>query len=201
MNWLRPSMETAHLVALGLWLGALVMTGATAAIAFPTLRDLDPSLPAFASYPEDHWSIAAGMVMARVFFVCDAVQLGCGLLAGATLGILFLTGAVARRRAAQVIRAALLAVLLVSLLQYLVFPAREMAQDLQAFWSAAKAGDAETADRHRAAFERAHPGASLRLSLHAIGVLVTMAVGAWAAATPERDAAHEAMSKAEEPAQ
>jgi len=199
MRRLRPSLETTHLIALGLWLGALVMTGATAAIAFPTLRDLDPSLPVFEAYPRDHWSIAAGMVMARVFFVSDAMQMACGLVAAGTLGMLFLSGTIARRRAAQVIRAALLFALLVSLLQYLIFPAREMAQDLNAFWNAAKAGDLETAERHRAAFDRAHPGASLRLSLHAVGVLAAMAIGAWAAATPERDALHEAMESKEDP--
>jgi hypothetical protein len=191
MSRLRPTLETANLAALGVWLGALVMTGAAAAIAFPTMRDLDPSLPAFASYPQDHWTIAAGMVMARVFFVCDAVQLACATVAGVSLVGLYATGVVAKKRAAQVIRAAVLAALVVSLLQYLVFPAREMAEHLDTFWTAAKAGDLETADAARGAFDRLHPQASLRLSLHAAGVLIALVVGAWAATTPATDVRHE----------
>ncbi|MFG0275707.1 MAG: hypothetical protein ACF8QF_11680 [Phycisphaerales bacterium] len=187
MSRLRPTLETAHILALGVWLGALVMTGATAAIAFPTMRDLDPSLPAFAAYPEDHCTIAAGMVMARVFFVCDTVQLVGAMVASVTLIGLFATGAVSRRRAAHVIRAAILAALAVSLLQYLIFPAREMAQHLDAFWTAARAGDIATADAERAAFDRLHPGASLRLSLHAIGIVAALVVGCWAATTPATD--------------
>lgn len=191
LSGVRAALEAAHAAALGVWVGALVMTGAAAAVAFPTMRAMSPSLPEFASYPEDHWMIAAGRVMARVFFISDMAQLICASLAALSLAALWASGSISRRRAAQVIRAALLAALLLSLAQYLLFPARQMAQDLHSFWTAAAAGDIEQADEHRAAFDSMHGAASMRLALHSVGALATLLVGAWAAATPERDRLHD----------
>ena len=50
--------EGLHLAALGAWLGAIVVSGAAAAIIFPTMRSLDPRMPEFGSYQGPHWMIA-----------------------------------------------------------------------------------------------------------------------------------------------
>ena len=53
----------------------LVMSGTMAAVIFPTMKQLQPVLPEFVKVPQDHWSLAAGLVMRKVFFISDAVQL------------------------------------------------------------------------------------------------------------------------------
>ena len=61
--------------SLGAWATVILMSGAMAAVIFPTMKQLDPVLPAFASTPGDHWSLAAGLVMRKIFFISDIVQL------------------------------------------------------------------------------------------------------------------------------
>src|SRR5690349_21676927 len=54
-------VQTIHVVAAGVWLGSLVMTGAYAGLVFRTMRTLNPSLPDFGAYPGEHWRLAGGM--------------------------------------------------------------------------------------------------------------------------------------------
>lgn len=175
------SLEIAHVACLSMWAGSLAMTAVTAAIAFPTMKELNPSLPAFAAYPEDHWVIAAGQIMERVFTASDFVQLALAALACA----LFVPIGLSRRlsRGLLAARAVVLVALLVSLLEYTFVMRPQMTSDLMAFWAAAKTGDMEAANTARAAFDEAHPLASARLSVHLAGVLLAIALCLVAPAT------------------
>lgn len=181
----RGMCETLHLLALGLWLGALVMTGATAAIIFPTMRTLDPSLPGFPGAPDDQWMLAAGTVMQRVFFVCDAVQLGAAVVAAATLILLVSFFGLTLRRPSAVVRTALLLGVLTALAYYLVSLSPQMTHNLREYWDAAKAGDTAKAATFKAAFDADHPRASALLGANTFGVLVAFIAAAWCAATPD----------------
>lgn len=179
----RPTWSrTVYICALGLWLGALVMTGVAAAVTFPALKSLTPTLPAFAAYPNTdaaHGVIAGGHVVSRLFLISDAIQFACLCVAIVTTLVVFIG---LRRRnlsppPAFVVRAALIG-LLVAVLAYQLFVlAPGMKTTLMRFWSLAQKGDVAGADAARAAFDADHPIAStvMAVSAAAVAVLLVLA--------------------------
>ena len=63
--WVRIG-ETLHVLSLAVWLGTIMMTGVAAAIIFPEMRRLDPSLAIYSKYTGDHWLLAAGHIAAML---------------------------------------------------------------------------------------------------------------------------------------
>jgi len=182
---LRPLLETVHLSALGVWAGAVAMTAATAAVIFPEMKALDPSLPEFSAYPGEHGIIAAGWVMARVFLALDWIQLVCGALAGATVLL------IAARQGVRLrwVRVALTLAACGVLAWYLLSVAQPMGADLAAFYRHAQAGEVETANRFRDAFDARHPTASRGLgSIGLLALVALFAGGLSATARSERKA-------------
>lgn len=153
---MRPS--NIHFAALGLWLGVLLLAGASAAIIFPTMKQLLPSLPNYRGYAGDHWKLAAGMVQARVFLACDVVCAVSALIACFSLGIVWMrsrwSGVVAYLRVAALILAC-------ATLGYQLFILGPiMGQNIRKHWTMAAAGDNAEAEKYRMAFEADHPKAS-----------------------------------------
>ncbi|MBL8747250.1 MAG: hypothetical protein JNK58_12955 [Phycisphaerae bacterium] len=148
--------EGVHIASLGLWIGTLVMAGLTAAIAFPTMKRLDPSLPGFpAAAAGDHWSIAAGHIANPVLTVGVCTQAVLAVLAIVTL----FRAAGARgwqtyARRACVVLASVLAMLLFALVVGKMRPA------IAEYWHAAQAGDAAAARERKAHFDAMHPSSS-----------------------------------------
>lgn len=178
-----PRISAVHFASLGLWLGALGMAGVTAAVLFPTMRELDPVLPAFGAYTGAHWSLAAGHGAAKVFAVSEFVQWAAGGLALATLVVSFL----ARKRAGigigvpGAIRAGMIAVAVgLTLYQAAVLGPR-MDRNMHAYWDAARAGESETALAHKAAFDADHPRASRVLTQTFSAVAIALVIGCWSA--------------------
>jgi hypothetical protein len=170
--------RSVHMAALGVWLGAMVVIGVAAAIAFPTMRGLAPELPAFAGYPKDHWAIAAGHLMNRLFVVGDWLGLVLGLVAfGAIVGALL---AGARRLATPlgVLRSVATVLAMLIAVASLVLMRPGMNADLDEFWGAARAGEVARADAARARFDAMHPKASLVLSAQAGIVFVALLLSA-----------------------
>ncbi len=159
---------------LSLTLGGLVAVGATAGVAFATMRRLDPSLPGFQAVG-DHWSIAAGHVFQPIF-------VGATLAAAVLTIVAGLLAFPAVRGMRPVFRKNivgwlfLLAVVSVASASI----AGRMSGDWRAFVDAAKSGDAATAQTHRTTFERMHPIASSVLKGQTLGtaaVLVLVIAG------------------------
>lgn len=175
----RTICEIIHLGALGLALGAMVITGAAAAIAFPVMKALDPHLPAFAAYGEPHWPVAAGSVMNRLFGVTDAVLLGAAIVAALTLGASRLIFRARFASIAGVLRLIALAALLGSVGLTRLDLRPRMQSNLTAYWEAARAGDAEAAARHKAAFDADHPRASFLLVTQLVLAAWAFGAGAW----------------------
>lgn len=170
--------ETIHLTALGVWCGALLGAGLTAAVTFPTMRDLEPTLGAYPAYGGDHWMLAAGQVASRVFLGTDIVQFVCAFLAIVGFAVAVIAGP-RRKSWLQFFRAAGtgVAFLLVSYHLLLLMP--PMQNDLRAYWDAAKAGDTPTAEVHRQAFSDRHGDASRSIGSTAFVTLVTLGLGVW----------------------
>lgn len=182
----RRVCETIHLTVLGLWLGTLVMTGAAAAVIFPTVREFDPRLPKFAAYTGDHWSLLAGKVAATLFFICDSVQFAGVLVAGVTLGVAILWFGLPMTRLSTALRGGLLIILIAVLsFQFFVLAPR-MNRNLFAYWQAAETGENEAASTLKAAFDADHPLARNLLAVDTILVLALLTAGVWSATSGAR---------------
>jgi hypothetical protein len=183
----RAFTEMVHLVALGLWLGSLVMAAATAAVVFPTVKSLDPRLPGFAAYTGDHWLLAAGHVGERVFTISYLIAFPCSLAAIITLAALVLLFRLPRTRPAVVLRIVALVIAVAAFAAQLLVVSQSMNASLRAYWAAAQAGQNDVAARHQAAFQELHPMASTLMAITGIGVLVALGAGAWSAGAGEGD--------------
>ena len=157
VNRSRALAETVHLAALGIWFGAIGMTGAAAAVAFPTMRDLDPTLGAYAAFPKEHWPIAAGEVLFKLFQISDLVSILCVVLAVGSLGAAIVAGGLSMGRLATKLRVLLL-VLIIAVQSWALFVLMpRMTHNVNEFWDAAKAGEVQRAGEYRVRFSDDHP--------------------------------------------
>jgi len=178
-----PRASALHFASLGVWLGALGMAGVTAAVLFPTMRELDPTLPAFASYTEPQWAIAAGHAAARVFAISEVVQWVTGGLALGSLIFALWRRARAGFRVGPAggIRVALVVVAVtLTCYQALVLGPR-MDRNMHAYWNAARAGEVAAALEHKRAFDADHPRASRAMSQTFAAIALALALGCWSA--------------------
>lgn len=159
------------------------MAAATAAVAFPTMRDLEPRLEPFASYGGDHWPIAAGKIANRVFMIADAAQLVLAMLAAAGLAYLAFRDRLGGRLLG-ISRLLLLATALGLFGYQLFFLRPEMDVELRSYWDAARAGQTELAEASRAAFNDRHPTASNLMAATALAALGLSVTGAWGGTRP-----------------
>lgn len=186
--------ETLHLLVVGLWLGALVMGAAVAAIVFPAVRELDPTLGLFAAYDAPHADLGAGFIQARVFYAVDVVQFLGAFLGGVALAVSIAVRRALRSRVTIVRSLFFAAAALVFAFQFFVLAPR-MDANATAYWRAAKAGDTAAAERYQQAFSADHPTATRTFGLIAVLVLGSLVTGAWSvtggpARRPGRDVPH-----------
>jgi len=177
----RKACETLHAVAAGLWLGALVMSGATAGILFTTMRTLGPSFDLFAAYGGDQSNLGAGFLQNRVFLALDAIQFGSATLVLATTiaGIAFFR--LPLRRVSSAVRLVALGIAMTLLSFHLFVLTPKMQTNAQTYWAAAELGETARAETAYAAFDADHPTARRVLMGTMLSVLVLMASGVWGA--------------------
>jgi len=173
----RATFETLHITALSLWLGALVMTGIVAALTFPLVKSLQPTLPDFASYSGDHWKVLAGQVVNRVFAAAAFIQVIGAIVATGTLVVATV------QRSVPVVplvgRWLALAALLTCLGFNLFVLKPRMSHNARAYWDAAKAGENDRAEVFHAAFNADHGTASGTFALTAVALLLTLVAAGW----------------------
>ena len=68
------------------------MSGVVAAIVFPLMRKLEPTLASYPDYEGDHAMLAGGRLASSVFLAVDMIQFVCASLALATLATMIVTG-------------------------------------------------------------------------------------------------------------
>lgn len=168
---IRRVLNTIHTACLAAASGVIIATGVAAAVAFPTMRDLNPRLADLATI-DDHWMIAAGSVMAQVFLVTAVIvggAIGVALIAF-TMQLLL-----ASRRAfgATVVRFVAIAALVAVFTHYAAILLPDMNRTFDAFVAAGRANDIEQAAKLRREFDELHPLASRELG--AIAVLALAA--------------------------
>lgn len=170
-----------HLTFAGLWMGALAMTGAAAAVIFPVVKALNPSLPDYTAYTGPHWRLAAGHVASRIFLISDVVTLGCIIITGLTLGVIALSVEAWTKPVITGLRIiALLAA--ISLMTYsFAFLGKRMNLNLTNYWESARTGDNESALVYQQAFDKDHPTASRVMVGSFLCALLLTTSGAFAA--------------------
>lgn len=180
MKGLRTLTDVVGVSALGIWVGVVGMTSATAGVAFPVVKRLDPHVPSFDAYTGEHWLLVAGRVMYNVFFVADVAQAACAVLA-----VLALLGraAVGSATPAPVwpgrVRLVGLVGAIALLAADLAWLKPTMNTALLAYWEAARVGDNLTANAQREAFRSMHPTATAVLLGITAMVLVALVGWVW----------------------
>lgn len=175
--------ETVHLLTVGLWLGGLVMGAVVAAIIFPTMRELDPTLGRFIAYPGEHADLGAGYIQARVFFAVDVLQFVGAFVGGIALAVSIGLRRSLRSRVSFVRSLLFAAAALAFAYQFFVLSPR-MDRNAQQYWRAAEAGQVEDADRFRDAFSADHPAATRTFGLIGVLVLCSFVTSAWTVQQP-----------------
>lgn len=175
----RSLMITVHLASLGVWLGVTAGVAATAAIAFPTARDLGVRVVDLPETAASQHRFVAGAIAERVFLFGDTVGFGCALLAAATMGALLTMGAWSARRPGTLVRALALGVALAAFASMLLIVTPGINAASKRHLSAARAGDVEAAATHAKAVDELHPLASRLMAAQAVGVLVVFVGGLW----------------------
>jgi len=195
MTPLRRLLETVHLTATGLWAGSLAMAGASAAIIFPAVKKLSPTLPGYAGYEGEHWKLAAGKVASRVFLVTDAVSLACMIVTGLTLGAVVAGRDAWRRPIATSARLIALFGALGLLTYSFFFLGPRMNGNMRRYWEEAEAGNTQSAQAFQAAFDADHPTASMVMTATFVCVLALLVSGAVAAVGEAKDACENAHTR------
>lgn len=177
MSNARRICDAIHVSALGLWLGALGMAIAAAAIVFPTMKELDPRLGAFGSYTGPHSIIAGGQVANRVFLIADIAQFACVLAAGLTFGIAVMWLGLPIRKVTTFLRAALLLGVIGVLAYRFGVVQPQWDEHLRLHWEAAKAGQNEVAAAQKVFLDESHPLQSKLMGTTAALVAALLAMG------------------------
>ncbi|MEM9166604.1 MAG: hypothetical protein AAGB48_06220 [Planctomycetota bacterium] len=177
MTPLRRWMEAVHIVAAGLWAGVVIATGAAAAIIFPTVRGLEPTVGTYPNYSGEHWRLLAGQVAARLFAVGDIVQFICAMLTGVSLAIIALQRDAWASRTIILARLTVYAAVLMLVAYAVLVLGHRMNTNLAEYWAAAKIGDNQTAASARQAFQKDHGPASAVMGSTAAGVFVLTVLG------------------------
>ena len=175
--------NTLLVICSGVVFGVLGMTAVVAAITFPRMKSMDPTLPGYGQYDGPHWSLAAGWIAEGVFdigFVVAGIAIA--------LCIIAVGGLVALRRVSGVpiVRLGLVVVLTALFCTHVGWLQRRMDQAAEEYRSAAASGDNETAAEAKAQFDQLHPTAADLIGAATFAGLALFAVAAWQAGAPRR---------------
>ncbi len=165
--------QIVHLLALSVWLGGVSMSGVVAAIVFPTMRQLDPTLGAYPEYQGDHALLGAGRIASRVFFTMDAVQFICACVALGTIAFMVAMG-YSLNTLWRVLRVIVLCATMGLLSYYIFIFMNAQTRTLNAYWEFAAAGDTQQADQFKDLFLQSHGSASRILGAIAIMVMLNI---------------------------
>ncbi len=183
--------QITHLVALSIWLGSVAMSGVVAAIVFPLMRTLEPTLASYPNSEGDHSLPAGGLIASCVFFVVDAIQFVCAALALLTISIMI----VARYQIntiARLLRIMVLCATLALLSYHLFIFMPQLTLTLQGYWDFAAAGDTVQADQFKDRFLESHSAASRILGTLTIAVLINLILAGWTlTAAPKETQRHD----------
>lgn len=180
-------LQIVNLLALSVWLGSVAMSGVVAAIVFPLMRRLEPTLGAYSGYEGDHATLAGGLVASRVFFTVDTIQFVCASVVLGTIAVLVASG-YSLNTLARVMRVLVLCMTLALLSYHLFFFMPSLTQTLNGYWDFAAAGNTVQADVFKDRFLDSHGMASNLLGGLTLMVLLNLVIAAWTLTASEQGA-------------
>lgn len=170
--------EVVHVLSLSVWLGAVGLSGVVAAIIFPMMNDLQPTLGAYPAYEGDHSLLTAGLVAGKVFLRVDTAQFVCASLALGSFIAMIIKG-YSINTLTRVLRSVLLLGTMGVLSYHLFLLMPGMTDDLSKYWDLAALGDTESADFFKNSFMANHEKAATSLKSLLVGVLVSLVLALW----------------------
>jgi len=170
--------EVVHIVALSVWVGAVGVSGIVAAVVFPTMGEMLPTLGAYPEYTGDHALLGAGRIAGQVFLIVDSIQFICATIALGALITMIVAGYSINTlgRVARCV-ALLFTMGLLSWHLFILMPGMQM--DLSSYWDLAAAGESAAADVHKDAFMALHETAANSLKGLTLGVLLALILAIW----------------------
>ncbi len=142
MKTLLGPCLAVYWLSLAAWLAALVTAAVSAAQVFGNLPGMSLTLQRFAAYPDqEHGRLAAGLVMAEIFFTADVVQMVAAPLTLVALGLQLTVMGLPWRRPANLLRGGLVVLAAGLFGFYAVAMAPGLNRTLRRYWEAAEAGD------------------------------------------------------------
>ncbi len=180
--------QITHLVALSIWLGSVAMSGVVAAIVFPQMRTLEPTLASYPDYEGDHSLLAGGLIASKVFLAVDFIQFVCAALALLTLSIMIFAG-YQINTIARLLRLMVLCATLALLSYHLFLFMPQLTLTLTGYWDFAAAGDTAQADQFKDRFLESHSSASRILATLTIAVLINLILAGWTLTAPKKELA------------
>jgi hypothetical protein len=175
------ALAAIYWCGLALWVSAIASAAVAAMSVFPTLDAFGIWLDAYPAYPgEEHGRLLAGHIMDGVFRTADRMQAVAACLVVLPLMWQLVSRRVPQRPIANGLRAVAVGLTVSILAVHLFVLAPRMNDHLNAFRSAARAGDAAAAASERAAFNELHPVADGLLRANLGLILVTIVASAFA---------------------
>ena len=153
---LKPCLAV-YWLSLAAWFAALVTAAVSAAQVFGNLPGMSMTLDRFAAYAsEEHGRLAAGLVMAEIFFTVDVVQMVAIPVTLVTLGLQLTVLGLPWRRPANLFRTSCVVLATGLFAWYALVLAPELNRTLRLHWEAAEAGDTARAMMLREQFTAQH---------------------------------------------
>lgn len=187
-RWLT-FINIVYWLSLTLWISAIIAGAIAAVSVFGKLPEMSIRLDDFAAYqpsddPHAQGRIAAGMVMERLFWIVDMIQFVAAPLLAVTLVMQLIAGRGAAKTPANLIRTMCVVIAIGTFAWQSALLTPEMNRELRAYWAAAKAGQLEAAQRHKAAFDADHPRATLLYDIRLLTLLAALVASAAMTAPP-----------------
>ncbi|MGJ8635368.1 MAG: hypothetical protein ACSHX5_00790 [Phycisphaerales bacterium] len=170
--------ELVHVLALSVWMGAIALSGVVAAVIFPMMGKLKPTLGSYPGYEGDHSTLTAGIVAGNIFLGVDTAQFVCASLALGSFIAMIIKG-YAISSLTRVLRSVLLLMTMGVLSYHLFLLMPGMTDDLSNYWEAAKLGDTEVADFFKDSFMSNHEKAANSLKGLLVGVFACLVLAVW----------------------
>lgn len=171
-SFLFTAVTGLYWMFLSVWLGGLITTVVTASIMFPGMSELKPTLDAFPDYTGEHGPLAAGVIMAQLFFFGDVVAVICVSGMGFITLLHFTVFGLSPTVRANALRSIILIVLIIAVAYQIFILGPRMNTNLADYHQAAKAGIMKEANLAKAAFDEDHPRASDLMSGHILALVV-----------------------------
>jgi len=201
MNRLQHAANAVHIITLSLWAGAIAATGLLAAIAFPTMKDLNPQLPGITADNAEHWRIAAGAIFNRAFQQVQVPTLAFDTAATWLLTIAAVSFTITQfpsqnppppstRRSAAKATHILGVITLLALVANTGCVAAEMTTLSDQLTAAARAGDEATVNNLRDDFDRMHDAITPRIATQIL-MLLALAAAAFLKSQTQHQPQHQ----------